>query len=45
MNLFFNMDNLAMTDFFKLYKLYRVAHGRKYALRRAYEITFKGIPF
>jgi hypothetical protein len=44
-NLFFNPDNLAMTDFFKLYKLYRVAHGRRYALRRAYEITFKGVPF
>jgi hypothetical protein len=38
-------DNLNMTDFYKLYKLYRVAHGRRYALRRAYEITFKGIPF
>jgi hypothetical protein len=45
MNLFFYQDNLAMTDFFKLYKLYRVDHGRRYAFRRAYEITFKRIPF
>jgi hypothetical protein len=34
-----------ITDFIGLYKLYRKHHPRSYAVRRAYEITFRSIPF
>jgi hypothetical protein len=29
-----------LKDFIALYRLYRVKHSRRYALRRAYEISF-----
>ena len=29
-----------LKDFIALYRLYRKSHGRVYAARRAYEITF-----
>jgi len=32
-------------DFVKLYRLYREMHSPKYALQRAYEIAFMGLPF
>ena len=40
-----------LTDFFGLYKLYRRPlhnghrHTRRYALERAWQISFKGYPF
>ena len=34
-----------LKDFIQLYRLYRVKHGRRYALRRAYEISFLSVPF
>lgn len=32
-------------DFIETYRMYRVSHGRRYAARIAYQITFKGYPF
>ena len=34
-----------LRDFISLYRLYRVKHSRRYALLRAYEISFLSIPF
>lgn len=34
----------ALRDFVQVYRLYR-HHSTRYALRRAYEIAFRGIPF
>jgi hypothetical protein len=32
-------------EFLGVYRLYRAMHSSGYALQRAYEITFKGLPF
>ncbi len=37
------MKNLA--EFFKVYRLYRRHHTRRYALRIAYGCAFQGLPF
>ena len=31
-----------LRDFISLYRLYRKHHGRVYAVRRAYQMTFTG---
>lgn len=32
-------------EFMSLYRLYRKHHPRRYALERAYQIAFTGLPF
>lgn len=32
-------------EFVELYRLYRRCHTRPYALKRAYEIALRGLPF
>jgi hypothetical protein len=34
-----------LREFFELYRLYRYMHGMPYALKRAYQICFRGLPF
>lgn len=34
-----------LRDFIGLYRLYRVKHSRRYALKRAYDIAFTNLPF
>ena len=34
-----------VVEFFELYRLYRRCHARPYALKRAYEIALRGLPF
>lgn len=40
------MDGMnRIADFYRLYKMYRKHHPRRYALERAYQIAFIGLPF
>ena len=34
-----------VTEFLQVYRLYRNHHSRMYALRLAYDISFRGLPF
>ena len=34
-----------LAEFIGLYRLYRRHHPRRYALQRAYQIAFTGLPF
>ena len=34
-----------ITEFVQVYRLYRNHHTRAYALQRAYDIAFRGLPF
>lgn len=34
-----------ITEFVQVYRLYRNHHTRAYALRLAYDIAFRGLPF
>jgi hypothetical protein len=34
-----------LIEFFKVYRLYRRVHTARYSLRRAWQITFQGVPF